>query len=384
MSFIGMALGVACLTAAMAVVSGYESALKSAVIDVFGHILVVRRSERPQNLEDILSKVKEVAPEARTFTPFLNLEGVLASGGKLAGVVVQGVDPKSVEKVLNIRGRLVQGEFSFDRKGEHPTALVGKALAKRFGLKVGDEFKVVLPSPSHSDSTEFSPKVETYRVGGMLDLGKAEYDERSIFTDLKSAQAFAGVGDGFTGIRIRVSKPDQAAAVSSRIARELGTQYWTMDWVEVNRNLFEAIKIERVAIFFVVLIMVVAASFNISSNLFVSVLQKYGDISILRAMGFSGRDITKVFIVQGLFFGVLGSLVGLVLGLLLCLGFVVVQRYVVLLPTEIYRISHVGVEIRLSDLASVIGAAIVICLLSTLIPARRGAKLDPVEGLRYE
>src|SRR5262249_22650469 len=161
------------------------------------------------------------------------------------------------------------------------------------------------PTPSRSDSTGFSPKVQSYILAGVLDLGKAEYDERTVMTEYKTAQEFAGMGDNFSGVRIKLKNADQAAEVANRISRKLGPQYWSMDWSEVNKNLFEAVKIERVAIFFVILIMVIAASFNIASNLFVSVLQRYGDISILRAMGFRQKDVAKVFVVQGLFLGVI-------------------------------------------------------------------------------
>lgn len=385
MSLIGMALGVASLMASMAVVNGFESTLKEAITDVYGHVLVVRRGQRPQNVESILSAIKEVAPEAQTFTPFLDLEAVMVGQGILAGALVQGVDPDSVESVLNVRKRVIEGEFSLQRKpGEAPVAMVGKALAKKFSLKIGEEFKVVLPSPSRLDSTEFAPKVQAFRLGAILDLGKAEYDERYIMTDIRSAQDFGGVGDNFSGIRLRVSDRDQASAVASRLSSSLGMQYWVNDWTEVNRNLLEAIEIEKPVIFLVIMMMVVAASFNISSNLFVSVLQKYSDVSVLRALGFSQKDVARVFMYQGLFFGLLGTVAGLLLGLLLCLIFVVAQRYVVLLPAETYRIDHVGVDLRLTDTLAIIAAAFVICLISTLIPARRGAKLDPVEGLRYE
>jgi lipoprotein-releasing system permease protein len=304
--------------------------------------------------------------------------------GKLAGVLVNGVDPKTVTKVLNIHSRLISGKFKFGKKDSYPLALVGKSLARRFELKIGQPFKVVLPMPERANSTGFTPKVMTFVLGGTLDLGKAEYDERMVVTDLASAQAFAEVGDAFGGIRIKLSDSNLANRVSARIASELGGQYWTMDWTEVNRNLFDAVKIERVVIFFVILVMVIAASFNIASNLFVSVLKKYPDISILRAMGFSGKDVKKVFLVQGLFYGLIGTAAGLLLGLGLCYAFVVAQRHFVLLPVEAYRIDHVGIDLRLFDLIAIVVSALLICLFSTYIPARRGALLDPVEGLRYE
>lgn len=384
LSLAGMTVSVACLTVAMAVVSGYETTLERAIIDVVGHVQVIRRAPTSQNIERILGDIKKVAPEAEAYTPFINVEGIVVGTGKLSGVLIQGIDPESVEKVLGIHKRVIQGKFDFNPQDGMPAALAGKALVKKFGLKVGEPFKVVIPVPSRSDSTNFSTRVQNYVLTGVLDLGKAEYDERAIMVDLKVAQEFAGVGDNFSGIRIKLNDAKIAADVATRLTRELGLNYLVMDWSEVNKNLFEAIKIERVAIFFVILVLVIAACFNISSGLFVSVLQRYGDISILRAMGFSQADVSKVFVFQGLFFGVVGTVAGLVLGLLLGLAFVQAQKYVVLMPVEAYRLDHVGIDIRWVDCLAVVVAATVICLLSTLIPARRGAKLDPVEGLRYE
>ena len=384
MALIGMALGVASLTVAMAVVSGYESTLKTSIIDVFGHIMLIKRGDRVETVESLAGIIKSAAPDAQFYTPFINLEGMIVGSGKLAGILVQGVDPKSVEKVLSVRNRVISGKFSFDCIDNVPVALVGKSLAKRFGLKVGQQFKVVLPQPSKTDSNGFSPKVQTYYLGGILDLGKAEYDERTVMTDLKSAQELSGIGDNFTGIRIRIRNPENAAADAIKIERALGPSYWLMTWSEVNKNLFEAVKIERIAIFFVILVMVIAASFNIASNLFVSVLQKYSAISILRAMGFARKDVVRVFMYQGLFFGVVGTFVGLILGLLLSWAFVIAQRFIVLMPVEAYKLDKIGVELRPMDLLMIVVASILVCLVSTLVPARRGAKLDPVEGLRYE
>jgi lipoprotein-releasing system permease protein len=384
LSLLGMAVGVACLTVAMAVVSGYESTLKESIIDVFGDVQLVRRGEKTQNVEAILGQIKDVAPEAQTFTPFVFIEGLVAGGGKLSGVSIQGIDSKTVERVLHVRNRVIDGDFDFTPKDGMPAALVGKALAKKFGLKVGAPFKIVIPTLSKSDSTNFSPKIQSYMLAGILDLGKADYDERTVMIDLRSAQTFAGIGENFSGIRIKLADHSLAPQVAARLSRKLGPQYWAMDWTEVNKNLFEAVKIERVAIFFVILVMVIAACFNIASGLFVSVLQKYSDISILRAMGFAQKDVLRVFVSQGLFFGVVGTVLGLILGVLLAVAFVIAQKFVVLLPVEAYRLDHVGIEIRAWDTFAIIVAATGICLLSTLIPARRGSRLDPVEGLRYE
>ena len=245
LSLIGMTLGVACLVVAMAVTSGFENTLKRAVVDVFGHVLVVRQTDHPQTLEEIVVKMRKLAPTMIAFTPFFQFDGVLAFDKRITGVVVQGLELGSVDSVLNVRSRVIQGKFDFASADGTAMALIGKGIAKKFSLKVGDEFKIVLPSPSKQSANEFSPKVRGFRVAGVLDLGKNEYDERYIVTDLKSAQSFAGVGDNFSGIRLRLKNENQANQVAQTLAEGLGSMYWTMSWKDVNKNLFEAIGIER-------------------------------------------------------------------------------------------------------------------------------------------
>lgn len=383
-SLFGMSIGVACLVVAMAVVSGFENTLKQSVIDVFGHVLVVKQNSSNQGVEDIYKRIKKAAPEVTSYTPFLQFDGILAYDAKITGVIVQGIEPQSVEAVLKLRSRVIQGDFNLSTQSELPLALIGKGLAKKFHLKIGDSFKLVLPSPSKESSSQFLPKLKSFQVQGVLDLGKNDYDERYIVTNLKTAQELADVGDKFSGIRLKVQDEDQAGAIALKISKALGSSYWTMNWKEVNKNLFEAARLERLVIFFVLLIMIIAASFNISSNLFVSVLQKYQEISILKTIGLRSKDIRTLFIYQGLLIGIIGTILGLIFGLILCGLFLISQKYWLNLPGDIYRLDHVGVDIRLVDILSIVISALLICILSTLAPAIRGSKLNPVEGLRYD
>ncbi len=383
LSLVGMSVGVACLTAAMGVVSGFEATLAKTITDVYGHVLVINRASSPQNIESIVDRIQKAAPEVETYTPFINIEGVIAHNSELSGIVLQGLDPGTVDKVLNLKSRVIRGTFDLEKDGELPKALIGKGLEKRFKIKVGETFQVVLPSPN-STSSNFSPRVQKFILSGVLDLGKNEYDERFIVTSLKSAQTFLGVGDAFSGIRIKLSDRDLAPSVSLKLAQELGNSYWINDWTEVNKNLFEAVQLERIVIFFIILVMVVAAAFNISSQLFVGVLQRFSDISILKAIGATPRDIRVIFTLNGLFFGFVGTVLGIILGFILCGIFLLIQKYFVVMPVDVYKLDSIGVDIRFVDLAAIIGSAMFVCLVSSLMPAIRGSKLNPVEGLRYE
>ncbi len=388
LSILGLAIGVASLTVAMAVVSGFESTLKGALIDVFGHLLVVKRGEDQISYERASEKLREALPDFVSVTPFITLEAIVVGKQKLSGVVIQGVDAKSVDTVLNLKSRVIRGEFKLGRErkedGEFAKALVGKALAKRFGLEIGQTFKAVLPRPSARDTAAFESTIATFQVAGVIDFGKADYDERTVVTSIAEARKLGNLNVEFTGLRVKLRNADRAAQASAELTGKLGPSWWVMDWTEGNRNFFRAIKYERIAIFFVILIMVIAASFNVASNIFIGVLRRTSEISILRALGFSKRDVARLFQLQGLLFGVVGVLSGLALGAVLAWLFVWAQNVFQLLPAEVYKLNKIGVEFSVIDISVVIVTAIAICLIASLSPAARASNLDPVEGLRHE
>lgn len=385
LSIFGMVIGVASLVVAMAVVSGFETTLKNSVIDSVGHILVMKRGAPLEDDAQFLSTVRAHAPGLLAETPFVYLEAVLAHKKKLSGVVVQGVDPATYEKVLRLKHRLREGEFAFGpREDGVQGGLVGKGLAEKFGLNVGDTFKAVMPVAKEYDNSSFRPRPMTFFVRGVLDLGRFDWNERFILTHLEAAQEFAQIGKQVMGYRLRLDRDDKAKEVAFNLSQQLGHAYWTRDWEDVNRNLFEAVKLEKVVIFFVLLIMVLAACFNISSTLFVSVLRRFGDISVLKTLGANRRFVIKLFTAQGLLIGFIGTVLGVLLGVALCFGFLYAEQHWGLLPGEVYKLERIDVEFRWTDISAIFGAALLICFLATLAPARRGSKLAPVEGLRYE
>jgi lipoprotein-releasing system permease protein len=383
LSVIGMALAVACLVVTMAVVSGYISTLEHSVQDAFGHLIVMKRGTG--NAEQITRDVKAAVTDLVATTPFLMVEAIVAREGKLNGVIIEGMDPETLGKVLNLQERLKSGKFDLGNGNEEiAPALIGKGVAERFNLKIGDELKAVIPLSAEFDKSAFRPKLGKFKVAGVLDFGRYDFDSRYVVVNIAAAQRFAELKDKVTGLRLRLKDPMKAMAVSKELSQRYGYKYWTRDWVEVNKNLFEAAKLEKIVIFFVLLILIVAASFNVTSTMFVSVMRRYPDISILRTLGARSWTIRGLFIGQGLVVAWFGTGLGFLLGVLLCFGFEWLEKMFGLIPSQVYKLDTIHVDIRFLDLWWIFLATTLICMLATLIPASLGSRVQPVEGLRYE
>ena len=382
---VGLAIGVASLFVSMAVVSGYETTLRQNIIDVSGHLLVVKRGAEINELPQIKEELSPHINEPFTLSPYIWLEGLIAHKGALTGIFLEGADPNNIEKVLNVKQRIVGGKF--DIQGEEDgvaSAVVGVGLAKRFKLNVGDHFKVVVPFSSDLDANGFKRKVKTFKLTGLVELGRHEYNQRYVMTSRESLRSLLENPRRITGVRVAIENADKADLYKANINVKLDYPYWARSWRDHEKNIFKAVELEKFVIFLVIFIMVIAACFNIASTLYVSVFRRYADISILKSMGLSQRQVTYLFSLQGLIIGFLGSLAGLFLGLLLCGAFILVQKMFPIIPSETYRVSFISVDLRGYDMFLVVGSSMLICFLATLFPALRGAKLNPVEGLRYE
>ncbi|WP_374079432.1 FtsX-like permease family protein [Bdellovibrio bacteriovorus] len=384
LSLMGLVLGVAVLVASMAVMSGFESTLKNAMADVSGHAQVVKRSRFPDDWKELEDRIRKAEPTLVDSSRFVFIEAVLAHQGKISGILIQGVDTERVNKVLNFKGRVVSGSEDLSPVSEVPLALIGKGLAAKMDLKVGDRFRVVVPIADAVDPSKFQRRVGEFQVQGVLDLGKYEWNERFILSDLKAAQTVADIGDRYSGLLLRFQDVDHARTAAFNLSQVLGSPYWVRDWRDSNENLFEAVQVERPVIFFVVLIITLVAAFNISATLFVNVVRRYKDIAILKTVGLSRADIIKIFAFQGLFLGGIGIFFGFLLGFVLCGLFAFAQSRLGLVAGEVYRLDSIELNIRLVDSLAICVATLLICFIATLAPARRGGKLSPVEGLRNE
>lgn len=382
----GMAIGVASLVVSMAVFSGYVSTLEKTVQDAVGHILVLKRGAADQ--QEMLKDIGPLVKGLRAETPFVYQEAILAHKGQISGVLIEGVDLPTVHKVLNIKERVIDGSFDLEPHGDLGEAeskvMIGKEIARKFGLKIGDIFRIVVPLSNEFQSSSFRPKLGKFKVAGIVNFGRYDFDSRYVVMPIDQVQKFVEIGNRITGYRLKIDNPADARAISIEIGNRFGPAYWSRDWQDVNRNLFEAARLEKAVLFCVLMILVVAAAFNIANTLFVSVVQRYRDISVLKTLGAPDRMIRRIFTAQGLIVGAVGAILGIAIGLTLCRVVEWAQVRWQLVPAEVYKLDHIVLDVQTSDLLAILGVSLVVCFLATLVPSRRGAKISPVEGLRYE
>lgn len=382
LSLLGMALGVASLVVSMAVVSGFQSTLERTVIDVVGHMSVTKSGTYSKNT--INDEIDPLLSDIKASVPFLTLKAVFAERGNVKGVVVEGVDPSQINQVTKLEKLLIHGNFDLTEKQGVPGILVGKELFQNAGLKIGDLIRLVIPVSEGVDATEFRSKLARFQIRGVVHFGHHEFDTRYMITELKAAQQFGEVGDRISGVRYLLSDSESALSAKVKILGELGYSYQVDTWKDYNKNLFEAAALEKLIIFFVLLIIVIAACFNISATLFVSVVRRFQDISILKTLGASSKEIRQIFNLWGLFMGAIGSLLGLALGYALCLAFEYSQNKWGFILGSIYKLDHIDFELRFWDSIVILVVSMLICLVATWAPATRGSRLPPAEGLRYD
>ena len=378
LAFLGLILGVAALVAAMAVMSGFEETFKNALTDVTGHVQVVRRGKLVDDWGDFSKKLKSIEPRIESMMRFAYAEAVLAHKGQVSGILFQGVEQADLKSVLQLENRIKFGALKMDAEN----VVIGMGLAKRFQLKINDSMYIVVPLATPFDKSGFRRQAKPFKVSGILDFGKNDWNERLVIGDLAALQDLTQIGNRYTGAFIKMEHRDQSQEASARLLQRLGPSFAVMDWYDVNRNLFEAVRIERVIIFFVVFIIVVVAAFNISSTLYVFIRQRYSDIAILKTLGLSAKDIRKIFVGQGILVGVIGTIAGYFLGFLLCFGFMVLQNHFSLISGAVYKIDEIDVHLRAIDLLTIGISTIALCFVATLSPAIKGIRLEVVEGLK--
>jgi lipoprotein-releasing system permease protein len=263
----------------------------------------------------------------------------------------------------------------------HPGIILGVELANNLGIRQGDWITIISPTGRLTPMGQ-APKSKLFKVVGIFQSGMFEYDNTLAYISLNAAQQFLGIGDVVSGIEVRIKDIYKAKEISDELRQRLGPSFWVRDWMQMNRSLFSALKLEKVVMFIILTLIVLVAAFNIVSSLIMLVMEKTRDIAILKAMGATTASIRKIFVLEGFMIGVSGTILGLIGGFSLC---AILKRYQFIeLPRDVYYISTLPVHLDGLDVLIIALSAIVISLVATIYPSRQAAKLEPAEALRYE
>ena len=383
MSILGVALGVGALVVVLGVYNGFTTDIRDKILGANAHAIVMSRV--PSQLDDyepLLEKIR-ATPGVIGATPFLYTEVMLSSSHGVKGLVLRGIDPVSAPEVLGILSDMTAGSAAaLAEQGDAPGLIVGEELARRLGLGVGSRLNLLSPS-GQKTSTGFAPRIRPFEVVGIFKTGMFEYDSSLGFVSLSAARDVLGLPQNrISGIEVTVKDVYAADTVAKALAEKLGAPFYVRHWMEMNANLFAALKLEKLGMFIILAMVVLIGSFSIVTTLVMLVMEKTRDIAILMSMGATRGMIRRIFMLQGTIIGVIGTLLGYALGI----GFAaLLRRYqFIKLPQGVYTMDHLPVLLSVSDIAIVGGSAMLLCFLATIYPARQAARLEPAEALRYE
>ncbi len=407
----GIALGVAALIIVLSVMNGFESDLKAKILGTNAHVIVLRSGGGMAAYEALSRDIFEKQGEDLVgISPFIYNQGMLTSRANVIGGVIRGLDVSTVTTVTEVKNYIIRGELQdllpaktvetietdhlasesvdepvegFDTEMDippNPGIGLGKELALNLGVDIGDTINLVSPT---GELTPFgnAPRIREYEVRMIFSTGMYEYDSGLAYLALDEAQDFFSMEGVVTGLEIKLHDPDDSDLIAARIGGQLGFPYYTRDWKEMNKNLFGALELEKLAMSIILVLIVMVAGFNIVSTLFMVVIQKGRDIAILKSMGASAAGVRRIFMFEGLVIGAFGATIGLVLGVSLTL---LLDKYqFIKLPKDIYYIESLPVLMVGWEILAIVVGALLISVLATMYPAWRASRLDPAEGIRY-
>ncbi len=378
----GVALGVMALIVVLSVMSGFEHDLMKKILGTNSPIIVSSFNDKGiTDYNQQMKKIQEV-PHVISVAPFTYSEVMLTSPSSVSGIILKGVDPASIGKVTELSKTMVAGSISgLNASGPVPGILLGRELAANLGVRTGERVRVVSPFGTITP-LGMAPKFQEFVVTGLFDTGMYEYDSKLAYISIPVAQKFFGLGDAVTGFEVRIDDLSLSAPLARTIQNHLGFPFRARDWMQMNRSLFSALKLEKITMFVILVLIIVVASFNIVSTLIMIVIDKAREIAILKSMGATRAGIMKIFMINGTIIGVVGTLIGLAGGLAVC--YVIEKTNLITLPSDIYYISHLPARVDPVELVVICASAIIISFGATLYPSWQAAKLDPLEALRYE
>jgi lipoprotein-releasing system permease protein len=382
-SMAGVAVGVMALIVVIGVMTGFDQDLKKKILSVNAHVIVLKRGAPVTDAPSLVARVKGV-PGVVSAAPFIYTQVMFSAPGNISGGVIRGLDLETIRRGGPPALHVVEGKFAdlADLAPEDPPrAAIGNELSRNLNLNLGDYLNIISPLGTLTPMGRL-PRMKAFRVSAIFHSGMYEFDSSLVYTSIPRLQQFLGLNHRVTGLEVEIKDIYAAELIAVEIQKKLGPGYYTRTWMQMNRSLFSALKLEKIAMFIILTLIVLVAAFGIASTLFMMVMKKTRDIAILKSMGATLQSIMQIFILNGLVIGGVGTTFGLGLGLGLC---AILKEYqFIKLPRDVYYISTLPVQIQGWDVVAIIAASMAISFLATLYPSWQAARLDPVEAIRYE
>lgn len=400
-SVFGIFLGVAALIIVLSVMNGFEEELRTKILGFKSHIEVTTDMAGPmKNYRDVMEKVNAMEGVVAS-TPFILSQAMIRNDRGVTGLAIRAMDIPEASDVVNL-GKIKEGDFAYlnaipgevlnllDHEAQNLDGIIiGKELARNMGIFLYDVVTIISPM-TISTPMGMIPRMGNFLVVGIFESGFYEYDVAFAYMSLESCQKFFQVGDTVTGLYINIRNIYAADDIAKKIQKELGFPLWAASWMQMNKNLFSALKVERRVMFIILSLIVLVAAFNIISALIMIVMEKNKDIAILKSMGATSQSIMKIFIYQGMIIGVIGTFLGCLAGLAIASNLQEISLFVEklfhfkVLPSDVYYLSAIPSKVKYSDIVMIVTGTLTLSFISTIYPSLRASKTDPAEALRYE
>lgn len=385
-SFLGIMLGVATLIIVMAVMNGFRKELLDKILGLNGHLLIQPLEKPLSDWEDVAARINKVQG-VRMAAPIVEGQALASSPFNAGGVLVRGIRLQDLEKLPSVAKNIKQGSLEGFDEGQG--VAIGRRLADQLSLRSGDNITLVAPRGAVTPMGT-TPRIKVYKIAAVFEIGMSEYDSSVVFMPLKEAQAYFNRAGDVTAIEVYTDNPDAVDRYRKLVTDAAERPIFMIDWRQRNATFFNALQVERNVMFLILTLIVLVAALNIVSGLIMLVKDKGSDIAILRTMGATQGSVMRIFLITGASIGVVGTLVGLLLGVVVCLNIESIRQFLSwltnteLFSPELYFLSKLPADMDTGETFAVVVMALSLSLLATLYPSWRAARLDPVEALRYE